>query len=188
MVSRLILSKATAIRGVGAPRVVSFGARSLATSTDKGMHVTELTDKVSEAHHLTKAESKRIISTIFDSITEACANKKKVRICFALPGWFLPNMLYGYPSFPWCTDHLLFAAVVVSTLAKCHRQLIAIVFYVCSYFLQVSISGFGIFETVHANARKGRNPQTGEPLEIAARERIRFRPSKTFKDAVQPEK
>ena len=33
---------------------------------------------------------------------------------------------------------------------------------------KVSLAGFGNFEVVERAARKGRNPKTGEPLEIAA--------------------
>lgn len=49
---------------------------------------------------------------------------------------------------------------------------------------KVSINGFGTFESVHSEARKGRNPSNGEEITIPAKERIRFRASKTFKDIV----
>ena len=33
-------------------------------------------------------------------------------------------------------------------------------------------------------ARMGRNPQTGEPIKIAAKRVVRIRPRKDFKDAI----
>ncbi|OZB98037.1 HU family DNA-binding protein [Paenibacillus sp. XY044] len=49
---------------------------------------------------------------------------------------------------------------------------------------KVSISGFGEFESRQRNARTGRNPQTGEPVEIAAKKVPAFKPKKALKDAV----
>jgi DNA-binding protein HU-beta len=48
----------------------------------------------------------------------------------------------------------------------------------------VAISGFAKFARVERAARMGRNPQTGEPLKIAASRRVRITPLKAFKDAV----
>ncbi|MDR2340178.1 MAG: HU family DNA-binding protein [Deltaproteobacteria bacterium] len=44
--------------------------------------------------------------------------------------------------------------------------------------------GLGVFEVVKRPKRKGRNPRTGEPITIKARKMVRFRASKSFKDAV----
>lgn len=41
----------------------------------------------------------------------------------------------------------------------------------------VRISGFGVFKRVETKARTGRNPQTGEPVAIAAGYRAKFRAS-----------
>lgn len=49
---------------------------------------------------------------------------------------------------------------------------------------KVSIAGFGDFEARQRNARTGRNPQTGEPVEIAAKRVPAFKPKKALKDAV----
>ena len=46
----------------------------------------------------------------------------------------------------------------------------------------VSIVGFGSFNMVRRKARKGRNPQTGETIQIKASKTVRFRPGKAFKD------
>lgn len=48
----------------------------------------------------------------------------------------------------------------------------------------VRISGFGRFEVVHRRARRGRNPSTGQRIEIAPRRRLIFRPSRRLIDAL----
>ncbi|MFT5578078.1 MAG: DNA-binding protein HU-alpha [Paraglaciecola psychrophila] len=50
----------------------------------------------------------------------------------------------------------------------------------------VSLIGFGTFENRHRNARTGKNPQTGEPLQIAASNTVGFKPGKALKEAVNP--
>jgi len=49
---------------------------------------------------------------------------------------------------------------------------------------KVAISGFGTFERRERAARTGRNPQTGESLEVAASKAPAFKAAKAFKDAV----
>ena len=49
----------------------------------------------------------------------------------------------------------------------------------------VQIMGFGTFETRKRAARKGRNPQTGEEIEIPASVTPAFKPGKKLKDAVK---
>lgn len=49
---------------------------------------------------------------------------------------------------------------------------------------KVQVSGFGMFETKTREARVGRNPQTGETMEIPASRVASFKASKTLKDAV----
>lgn len=49
---------------------------------------------------------------------------------------------------------------------------------------KVSITGFGVFERKDRDARTGRNPQTGEPVQVQARSVPAFRPGSTFKDVV----
>lgn len=48
----------------------------------------------------------------------------------------------------------------------------------------VSFVGFGSFEVRDRAARKGRNPQTGEEIEIAAAKMPAFKPGKSLKEAV----
>ena len=49
---------------------------------------------------------------------------------------------------------------------------------------KVSIAGFGTFEAVERAARECKNPQTGEPVHVAASKAPKFKASKTLKDAV----
>ena len=49
---------------------------------------------------------------------------------------------------------------------------------------KVSLVGFGTFETRKRAARKGRNPQTGKEMKIAAKTVPAFRPGKALKDTV----
>ncbi|EFM09777.1 histone family protein DNA-binding protein [Paenibacillus curdlanolyticus YK9] len=47
---------------------------------------------------------------------------------------------------------------------------------------KVQLVGFGNFEVRERQARKGRNPQTGEEIEIAASKMPAFKPGKSLKD------
>jgi len=49
---------------------------------------------------------------------------------------------------------------------------------------KVRIAGLGIFETGERAARTGRNPRTGDPVQIAACKVIKFKPSKALKESV----
>jgi nucleoid DNA-binding protein len=48
----------------------------------------------------------------------------------------------------------------------------------------VQLSGFGTFTVKSRSARVGRNPKTGESIEIASSVGVRFIPGKSFKDQV----
>jgi nucleoid DNA-binding protein len=48
----------------------------------------------------------------------------------------------------------------------------------------IKIVGLGTFRKVQTKARMGRNPQTGEPIKIPARKKVRFSVAKTFKESV----
>ena len=50
---------------------------------------------------------------------------------------------------------------------------------------KVQLIGFGNFEVRERAARKGRNPQTGEEIEIAASKVPAFKAGKALKDAVK---
>lgn len=49
---------------------------------------------------------------------------------------------------------------------------------------KVKVSGFGNFELRRKRCRAGRNPQTGESIEISARRVLTFRPSQVLKNAL----
>jgi DNA-binding protein HU-beta len=49
---------------------------------------------------------------------------------------------------------------------------------------KVTLVGFGTFSKIRRKARKGRNPQTGEPIKIKASNVVKFRPGKKLKDAI----
>lgn len=50
---------------------------------------------------------------------------------------------------------------------------------------KVQLIGFGNFEVRERAARKGRNPQTGEEIQIAASKVPAFKPGKALKDIVK---
>lgn len=50
---------------------------------------------------------------------------------------------------------------------------------------KVQLVGFGSFEVRERSARKGRNPQTGEEMDIPATKVPAFKPGKGFKDVVK---
>ena len=49
---------------------------------------------------------------------------------------------------------------------------------------KVQLVGFGTFEVSERAARTGRNPQTGEIIEIKASKAPKFKASKALKDAI----
>ena len=49
---------------------------------------------------------------------------------------------------------------------------------------KVQLVGFGTFEVSERAAREGRNPQTGETMQIAASKAPKFKAGKAFKDAI----
>lgn len=48
----------------------------------------------------------------------------------------------------------------------------------------VTLTGFGAFKRRHRSARKGKNPQTGAPIEIPACETVSFKAGKKLKEKV----
>ena len=63
-----------------------------------------------------------------------------------------------------------------ATLAEIERALLA--------GQPVTLHGFGTFELKKRDARTGRNPRTGEPVEIAASTTVTFKPAKALKDSL----
>jgi len=68
------------------------------------------------------------------------------------------------------------AEVVESVLATIERAL--------KEKQEVRLVGFGTFAPATRKAAKGRNPRTGEEIDIPASTSVRFKPGKSLKDAV----
>jgi len=49
---------------------------------------------------------------------------------------------------------------------------------------RVTLVGFGTFQKIRRKARKGRNPQTGEPIKIKASNSVKFKAGKGLKEAI----
>lgn len=68
-------------------------------------------------------------------------------------------------------------------------QVVEAVFDAISEALQngekVQLVGFGNFEVRERTARKGRNPQTGEEIDIPASKVPAFKPGKALKDGIK---
>ena len=47
---------------------------------------------------------------------------------------------------------------------------------------QVKIAGFGTYKVAKRKARVGRNPRTGEQIQIAASQKVKFLPAKALKE------
>lgn len=63
---------------------------------------------------------------------------------------------------------------VISTITECLKR-----------GEEVSVAGLGIFEAKTRAGRTGRNPRTGETIQIKSMRVPKFRASKTLKDAVK---
>lgn len=50
---------------------------------------------------------------------------------------------------------------------------------------RVALVGFGSFAVSNRNARTGRNPQTGAPINIAAKKVVKFKPGAELTTAVK---
>jgi DNA-binding protein HU-beta len=53
---------------------------------------------------------------------------------------------------------------------------------------EIAIPGFGTFRTAERAERSGRNPQTGEAIQIAASTTVKFTPASALKSAVNTKK
>jgi DNA-binding protein HU-beta len=49
---------------------------------------------------------------------------------------------------------------------------------------RLRLGGLGVIEVKDRPARSGRNPATGEAIQIAASRKVAFRPAKELKDAI----
>ncbi len=82
---------------------------------------------------------------------------------------------------------LIFGKVGLSKIES--QNLIELIFDTVKQTLvegeSVKVSGFGTFNVKKKNARRGRNPKTGEELQITPRRVITFRASNHFKDLIE---
>jgi integration host factor subunit alpha len=49
---------------------------------------------------------------------------------------------------------------------------------------KLKIAGFGVFEVKGKNARRGRNPQTGESITLEPRRVVTYKPSAILRDRI----
>lgn len=49
---------------------------------------------------------------------------------------------------------------------------------------EISLNGFGKFKVKDSPAREGRNPSTGDTIQIAASKKLTFSPAKAVKDSL----
>jgi DNA-binding protein HU-beta len=68
------------------------------------------------------------------------------------------------------------------------EELVTLATKECKSGGQFIIPGLGKAVKAHRKARQGRNPQTGEAIQIPAKTVVKFRLAKAFKDAVVPPK
>ena len=50
---------------------------------------------------------------------------------------------------------------------------------------KVTLVGFGTFQVMERKARRGRNPQTGQTIQIPAKKVPKFRPGRSLREAVR---
>ena len=48
----------------------------------------------------------------------------------------------------------------------------------------INLWGLGVFSITDRPARKGRNPRTGEEIDIPAAKAVKFKPAKALKDSI----
>lgn len=51
---------------------------------------------------------------------------------------------------------------------------------------EVKLAGFGVFSVAERAAREGRNPSTGEPIQVPASRAVKFKAGKQLKDGINP--
>lgn len=66
------------------------------------------------------------------------------------------------------------------------EQLLAVVKTTLTEGESLKVAGFGTFQVRRKAARKGRNPQTAEPMMISERSVVSFKPSRLLRAALNP--
>jgi len=80
------------------------------------------------------------------------------------------------------------AGIPKKTAAAVLEELVALATKEAKKSGQFVVPGLGKAVKANRKARTGRNPQTGEPIQIPAKTVVKFRLAKAFKDAVAPPK
>ena len=80
------------------------------------------------------------------------------------------------------------AGIPKKTAAAVLEELVALATKEAKKSGQFVVPGLGKAVKANRKARTGRNPQTGEPIQIPAKTVVKFRLAKAFKDAVVPPK
>jgi DNA-binding protein HU-beta len=68
---------------------------------------------------------------------------------------------------------------------RCLKAFIEVVENALQNGERIALPGFGVFLVKKRKARKGRNPQTGEVMEIPARKVVVFKPAKYLKNSIK---
>jgi DNA-binding protein HU-beta len=76
------------------------------------------------------------------------------------------------------------AGLEKSTAKKAVEAVLAAIVDAAKKGEEVNLPGFGKFKVKDSPARQGRNPATGETIDIAASRKLGFRPAKQVKDAL----
>lgn len=86
------------------------------------------------------------------------------------------------------TVHSRCADIDIDLTKKATGEILDIVFDVVASAIdnerRFSYPGFGTFTVKHRKAREGRNPRTGEPIQIPSSYTVSFKPAPTLKDQV----
>lgn len=69
-------------------------------------------------------------------------------------------------------------------VSKCIDSFVSVITNELINSNQVAIPSFGVFSVSNRAARTGRNPRTGEAIEIPASRVAKFKPGKGLKDAL----
>ena len=82
-------------------------------------------------------------------------------------------------------DHVVSTAGVDKNAAKkAVDAVIGVIVDAAKKGEEVNLPGFGKFKVKDSPARQGRNPSTGEVIDIAASRKLAFSPAKQVKDAL----
>lgn len=121
---------------------------------------SQIADMIAEEHDLTNAKAERIVKGVFDTIAEVSFN-------------YVLQQRHRYleEKLQRASFHLIYSHFPNSIQNVTKNK-------------KVRIAGFGTFSNIHVNARQGRNPQNGERIMIAAKQRVKFAPFKALKDAI----